>query len=83
MAFAYRFLPGQKDKVITAAACPHIRFLGPQDTTRKEGTLHLVNTLFSERMEGITVEVSWSDLIQFCLLIVSIVGLVWSMTKKK
>ncbi len=29
------------------------------------------------------MEVTWPDLIQFGLLIIGIVGLVWSMTKKK
>ncbi len=29
------------------------------------------------------MEVTWSDLIQFCLLLVGVIGLVWSMTKKK
>ena len=32
---------------------------------------------------GDTMEVTWPDLIQFGLLIIGIVGLVWSMTKKK
>ncbi len=29
------------------------------------------------------MEVTWSDLIQFCLLLVGLIHLVWSMTKKK
>lgn len=29
------------------------------------------------------MEVTWSDLIQFCLLLVGVIGLVWSITKKK
>ena len=29
------------------------------------------------------MEVTWSDLIQFCLLLAGLIHLVWSMTKKK
>ncbi len=29
------------------------------------------------------MEVTWSDLIQFSLLIIGVIGLVWSMTKRK
>lgn len=73
-----------RENLSTVAVCPSsIPVFGPQGTNKGRGRFKISGTPSFCKEGGDTMEVTWSDLIQFCLLLVGLIHLVWSMTKKK